>query len=141
LFERDKRQFQLWLVELSGGFCNNRLSGDLGIDGRIYFKTTTGLRSMVLSVKGGHLAPQYVRELRGTLERDGTEMAGFLCLQEPTKGMRQEAATAGMYTYDGDKYPRMQILTVADLLAGRTFETPARVKTLAWEGGQTKLPL
>jgi DNA modification methylase len=133
LFERDKRQFQHWLVELSGGFCNSRQSGDLGIDGRIYFQTTTGLRSMVLSVKGGHVAPQFVRELRGTLERDGTEMAGFLCLEEPTAGMKNEAAKAGMYALDGAKYPRLQIRTVTDLLAGRTFETPARVHTLNFE--------
>lgn len=68
LFERDKRQFQHWLVELAGGFCNARHSGDQGVDGSIYFQTATGLRSMVLSVKGGHLSPQYVRELRGVEE-------------------------------------------------------------------------
>jgi DNA modification methylase len=133
LFARDKRQFQHWLVELSGGFCNSRQSGDEGIDGRLYFETKNGLRSMVLSVKGGHLSPQYVRELRGTLEADGTELAGFLCLDEPTKGMKNEAAKAGMYEYEGVKYPRMQIRTVQQLLEGHAFETPARVRTFSWE--------
>lgn len=140
LFERDPRQFQHWLVELAGGFCNSKQSGDHGIDGRLYFETERGLRSMVLSVKGGHLAPAFVRELRGTLEADRTEMAGFLCLDEPTKGMKDEAAKAGMFTYQGVKYPRLQIRTVKELLAGHTLDTPARVKTLSWEG-QTKLAL
>lgn len=140
LFTRDKRQFQHWLVELSGGFSNNKHSGDEGVDGRIYFGPKADLRSMVLSVKGGHLSPQFVRELRGTLERDGTEMAGFLCLDEPTKGMMSEAAKAGMFTYDGATYPRMQIRTVADLLAGKVFDTPSKVRKLGWEG-QTHLAI
>ncbi len=140
LFERDPRQFQHWLVELAGGFCNTKHSGDLGIDGRIYFETSDGLKSMVLSVKGGHVGPQYVRELRGTLERDGTEMAAFLCLNEPTKGMKEEAAKAGMFKYHGAQYARLQIRTVKELLAGYTVDSPSRVQTLGWEG-QAKLAL
>ena len=69
LFDKDPRQFQHWAVELTGGFCSAKHSGDRGIDGRIYFDTSEGLKSMVLSVKGGGLSPAYVRELRGTLER------------------------------------------------------------------------
>jgi DNA modification methylase len=141
LFERDPRQFQHWVVEKAGGFCNNRSSGDHGIDGRLYFETKSGLRNMVISVKGGsHLQPAHIRELRGVLERDSTEMAGFICLGKPTKGMLEEAAKAGMYTYSGVRYPRLQIRTVRDLLDGRPFETPARVKPLSWEH-QGTLPL
>ena len=142
LFTRDTRQFQHWLVELSGGFVNSRHSGDQGVDGRLYFGPKSDLRSMVLSVKGGHVAPAFVRELRGTLEADGTEMAGFLCLDEPTKGMTNEAAKAGMFSYEGEKYPRIQIRTVKQLLEGYSFDTPAKVSTLGWEKArQTSLPL
>jgi len=141
LFERDKRQFQHWLVELADGFVNSRYSGDQGIDGRIYFGPKSELRSMVLSVKGGHITPAFMRELRGTLEAGGTEMAGFLCLDEPTPGMKNEAAKAGMFTYDGEKYPRMQIRTVKELLAGHPFDTPSKVRTLGREERQTKLAL
>jgi DNA modification methylase len=138
LFMRDPRQFQHWVVEMAGGFANKKHSGDLGIDGRLYFETIEGqravLKSMVISVKGGKLTPAYVRELRGTLAReDGTEMAGFLSLESPTKGMVQEAASAGMYHYAGVDYPRLQLRTAADLLAGRMFDTPTRVGTLHTE--------
>ncbi len=133
LFERDPRQFQHWVVELAGGFCNNRYSGDRGVDGRIYFDTQDGLRNMVVSVKGGHITPAYVRELRGTVEADSTsELAGFISLRKPTKGMKKEAAQAGMYTYLGKEYPRLQIRSVEDLLDQRSFETPSRVETLNW---------
>lgn len=141
LFDHDPRQFQHWVVELCGGFVNKRHSGDLGIDGRLYFETHDGLRNMVLSVKGGKLSPANIRELRGVLDREeDSEMAGFICLQEPTKGMLSEAIDAGVYPYLGVDYPRLQIRTVADLLAGRAFETPSKVQTLAWEK-QGVLPL
>ena len=142
LFDHDKRQFQHWVVELAGGFCNKKQSGDEGVDGRIWFDTHTGLRNMVLSVKGGgQLNPSFIREVRGTMEADPTaEMAGFICMEKPTKGMVQEAAKAGMYKYLGKEYPRLQIRTVEELLDDRTFDTPSRVRTLAWEK-QTKLAI
>lgn len=141
LFARDPRQFQHWAVELAGGFCSVKHSGDRGTDGRIYFETSAGLRSMVLSVKGGHLSPAYIRELRGTLEReDDAELGGFICLEKPTKGMWRDVAEAGMYTYLGKSYDRLQIRTIADLLAGKAFDTPSRVQTMNWDR-QIRLPL
>jgi DNA modification methylase len=140
LFDRDPRQFQHWVVELAGGFCSKRYSGDRGIDGSIYFETGAELRRMVVSVKGGHLTPAHIRELRGVLGREGSELAGFVCLEKPTKGMMQEAADAGMYTYRGTTYPRLQIRTVEDLLDKRAFDTPSRVQTMDWQR-QAVLPL
>ena len=134
LFERDPHQFQHWAVELAGGFCNKRKSGDHGIDGRIYFQTSAGLESMVISVKGGNITPAYVRELRGVLERESnSQLAGFICLHGSTKGMRDEAAEAGMYNYLGKDYPRLQIRTIDDLLSKKAFDTPSRVQTMDWQ--------
>jgi hypothetical protein len=55
--------------------------------------------------------------------------------------MREEAAKAGMYEYNGVQYERIQLLTVQDILEGkRSFHTPSvvgsRVKT-----GQGSLPI
>ncbi|MDX2138200.1 MAG: DNA methyltransferase [Chloroflexota bacterium] len=133
LFSRDPHQFQHWSVELAGGFASTKKSGDLGIDGRIYFETTSGLKNMVISVKGGKLTPAYVRELRGVIEREGaTELGGFICLDKPTKGMISEAAAAGTFNYLGKEYPRLQIRSIEDLLTGKGFETPSKVQTLSW---------
>ena len=142
LFDRDPKQFEHWAVEMAGGFATRKHSGDKGVDGRIYFETSEGLRNMVLSVKGGtKLSPAFVRELRGTLARDdGTEMAGFISLAPPTKGMISEAASAGMYQYLGQDYERMQLRTVEDLFEGRRFNTPSRVGVLHKER-QSVLPL
>ena len=142
LFDRDPRQFQHWAVELSGGFATAKYSGDRGVDGRIYFETKEGLKSMVLSVKGGRtLTPAFVRDLRGTMENEeGSEMGGFICLGQPTKGMRDMEAQAGMWNYRGKDYHRLQIRTVEDLLGGRGFDTPSRVETMDWTK-QVPLPI
>ncbi len=141
LFSRDPHQFQHWAVELAGGFVSAKYSGDLGIDGRIYFEARNTLSSMVLSVKGGKLAPAYMRELHGVMEREESAlMGGMICLQPPTKGMISEAASAGTITYHGKEYPKLQIRTIEELLAGKGFDTPSQVQTLNWIK-QIPLPL
>lgn len=134
LFERDKRQFQHWAVELAGGFVNAKYSGDRGIDGRLWFETRDGLRAMIISVKGGKVQPAHVRELAGTISTEANaELGAFICLEEPTRAMREAAAACGMFTYQGHAYPRLQIRSVADLLGGKAFDTPSRVETLGWQ--------
>ena len=142
LFERDPRQFQHWSVELAGGFPSTKHSDDKGVDGRIYFETKDGLRNMVLSVKGGqHLTPAFMREVVGTMtQQQDCEMAGFISLQQPTKGMTDVVAKAGYYMYQGKKYERVQIRTAQDLLDGKSFETPSKVETLEWTKNTT-MPL
>lgn len=148
LFKRDPFQFQHWAVELVGGFPSSRRSGDKGIDGRLYFETLdSGLKEMVISVKGGKLRPSDVRDLVGVVLGETTgdggtvEMGAFLSLQEPTAAMREAAAKAGMYEYRGAHYPRVQLLTVREILEeGRELRTPTTVKVKG-ATGQTSLPL
>jgi DNA modification methylase len=143
LFQADPFQFQHWIVERVGGFPMQRKVADRGIDGRLYFEgPRQELREVVISVKGGKVAPTDIRDLRGVLEREGgAEIGAFLSLQQPTKAMKQEAATAGMYEYNGMQYPRIQLLTVQDVLEGhKELLTPARVKSKI-ATGQFSLPL
>ena len=66
-------------------------------------------------------------------------MAGFLSLREPSKAMKLEAAEAGMYDYRGTKYPRIQLLTVAEILEGKKdFDMPNKVRASVDTG---QLPL
>ena len=139
LFKEAPFQFQHWLVERIGGFPMQQKGADRGIDGRIYFETKEGLKSMVLSVKGGKSRPGDLRDLRGVLEREqDAELAGFLCLQEPTRAMRDEAAAAGQYRYGDVKYDRIQILTARQILEEkRVFNTPTKVGTRIATGQQS----
>ena len=52
---------------------------------------------IILSVKGGDLKATDVRDLRGVIEREKAEIGVLLTLEEPTKPMRAEAASAGCY--------------------------------------------
>jgi DNA modification methylase len=128
LFERDPFQFEHWAVERVGGFPTRR-SGDRGIDGKVYYETSTGLRSMVLSVKGGQIKPEFVRELSGVVrDEPDADLGGFICLKTPTRKMLEAARDAGDFTYRGVRYPRVQILTVKQILEDKIdFRSPTKV--------------
>jgi site-specific DNA-methyltransferase (adenine-specific) len=75
-------------------------------------------------ISGGVSVPQ-VRDLRGVIERDKAEIGVFLCFEQPTKPMLKEAAEAGFYkSADGTSYPRIQILTIQQLLNGQQPQYP-----------------
>ncbi|MDE2103118.1 MAG: site-specific DNA-methyltransferase [Patescibacteria group bacterium] len=142
LFEHDPFQFQHWFVERVGGFPMTKKVADRGIDGRLYFEEKGALKEVVISVKGGKIRPTDVRDLRGVLEREPeAEIAGFLSLHEPTKAMVAEAAEAGTYEYNGVHYPRLQLLTVEQVLVEKKeLLTPSKVGSKIWTG-QGHLPL
>ena len=126
LAERDKYQFQWWACSLVDAqpFQGKKKGADGGIDGLIYFADAVGGKAatqrIVVSVKGGHVTVNQVRDLKGVLDREKAPIGLFVCLEEPTKPMRVEAAAAGFYKGgNGKDYPRLQILTVAELLDGR----------------------
>jgi len=75
-------------------------------------------KRMLVQVKGGGVGSKDIRDFVGTLSREKAEIGVFITLQAPTQPMRSEAASAGMYTSPWDKkaYPKVQILTVEDLL-------------------------
>lgn len=78
----------------------------------------------MFSVKAGHLVPNYVRDLRGVIDREDAEIGVLPSFEEPTAGMRAEAAEAGFYTSPWGKHPRIQMRTVGDLLAGKGVDYP-----------------
>lgn len=122
----DPYQFQWWALGLVGARPVEQKKGaDKGIDGRIYFHEGPGkTKQIILSVKAGKLHATYVRDLRGVLEREKAEIGVLISLDEPTGPMRKEAASAGFYTSPWGKHPRLQILTVADLLGGKAINRP-----------------
>jgi hypothetical protein len=140
LFRRDPFQFQHWAVERVGGFPMLKKVADRGVDGRIYYEADTGLRSMILSVKGGHLKPTDVRDLIGTVETSGdADLGGFISLQEPTKQMKEAAAKAGIFVYRGVTYPKVQMLTVKQIVEEkREFKCPTKIGSRL-STGQTNL--
>lgn len=128
LANTDPYQFQWWALGLVGARRAEQKKGaDKGIDGRLYFHDGTNkgkTNQIILSVKAGKLHAPYVRDLRGVVEREKAQIGVLLALDEPTKQMRAEAASAGFYESPWGKHPRLQILTVGELLDGRGIDYP-----------------
>lgn len=131
LANRNPYQFQWWALGLVGARPVEQKKGaDKGIDGRLYFhdeaeNKKTKTKQIILSVKAGQTGPGHVRDLRGVIEREKAEIGVFICMQKATKTMRAEAASAGFYKSPwGTKHATMQILTVEELLSGKTVDYP-----------------
>ena len=123
----DPYQFQWWALGLLGARpAEGKKGADQGIDGRIYFHDgdTGKTKQIVLSVKAGKLHAPYVRDLRGVVEREQAALGVLLTLNAPTKAMRTEAASAGFYASPWGQHPRVQILTVGELLDGKKLDAP-----------------
>ncbi len=119
----DKYQFQWWAVSLveAQPFQGKKKGADGGIDGLKFFRDLDKkeVRKIVVSVKGGGIKADDVRALNSVRDREKAEIALFLSLETPTAGMVKDAAAAGLYTSPtGKKYARVQLLTIAALLAG-----------------------
>ena len=124
LATRDKYQFQWWAVSLveAQPFQGKKKGADGGIDGLKFFHDVdkAGARKIVVSVKGGGIKADDVRALNHVREREAAEIALFISLETPTKGMIADAASAGFYeSATGKKYPRVQLLTIEGLLSGK----------------------
>lgn len=79
-----------------------------------------------MQVKSGHVNSAHIRDLKGTLERENAQVGIYITLEAPTREMKLEAASAGFYhseLWDRD-YPRIQILSVEDLLNGAEVRLP-----------------
>ena len=65
------------------------------------------------------------------IDRETAAIGVYLTLEPPTKPMLLEAAEKGFYHSPGwyKDYPRLQILTVEDLLAGKTVDLPPNIDT------------
>ncbi|MEM8873174.1 MAG: DNA methyltransferase [Planctomycetota bacterium] len=131
LFEDDAYQFQYRALSLVECFPQEKKKGaDKGIDGRLWIDDGGKTRQVIISVKGGkNVSVQMVRDLRGVVEREKAAVGVFITLAEPTKPMVKEAADAGFFesgTVAGSKVPRLQILTIQNLLDGDHIELPAQ---------------
>jgi hypothetical protein len=129
LARTDPWQFQFWALGLVGARpVEEKKGADKGIDGRLYFRDDPKVpaKQVILSVKAGTVHRAYVHELRGVVEREGAALGVLITMLEPTRPIREDAASAGFYDSAwGTRHPRLQILTVGELLAGKAIDYPA----------------
>jgi DNA modification methylase len=133
LANEDPYQFEAWALGLVGARSTVKKKGaDAGVDGRLLFHEKPGgkTRQVVISVKGGKAGVSHLRDLRGVVDREKAEMGVLITLQQPTLPMRREAASAGFYRSGSEgvgtwgDHPRLQLLTVEQLLNGARIDMP-----------------
>jgi DNA modification methylase len=145
LAKQDPFQFQSWALGLVGAriATSAKKGADRGIDGRLYFhddKSGTS-KQVILSVKAGeNVNVTHVRDLRGVLDREKAEIGVLISMERPTKPMTKEAAEAGFYKspHLEEKFPRIQILTVEQLLGGEQMKYPRWKDTTFKEAPKAK---
>ena len=131
LARQDRYQFEWWALGLVDArpARDKRKGADSGIDGYInFFDDNSGKpKRIVVQVKSGHVNRGQIATLKGDMDREKAELGLFVTLEEPTRPMLQEAVAAGFYEpehYPGQQYPRLQILTIDELLGGKPAEYP-----------------
>ncbi|MDR2116764.1 MAG: restriction endonuclease, partial [Planctomycetaceae bacterium] len=126
--DRLRKEFEKWaILTYSNNLAkiNDKKGSDKGIDGVAYL--TNGMA--LFSVKSGHVTVKDVRDLRGVMDREKAVAGILITLNEPTKPMREEAATLGnIPDLSGHTFPRqtpkLQIVTIQQLLDGERINLP-----------------
>jgi site-specific DNA-methyltransferase (adenine-specific) len=141
LASEDRYQFQWWSLSLirarplggQEGSREGKKGSDKGIDGIIAFidDNTGKAKRVLVQVKSGHVNSSHIRDLKGTLQRENAAIGVYITLEEPTRDMTTEAVSAGFYHSPGwnKDYPRIQILSIAQLLHGTEVQMPPQFGT------------
>jgi DNA modification methylase len=128
LADTDRYQFQWWALGLVDAKPEDKKKGaDKGIDGIIPFMDDSSgkVKKVIIQVKSGGVKRSDISTLKSDVEREKAQVGVFITLEHPTKPMTEEAATAGFYEpLYGKKIPKIQILTIEDLLGGKRIELP-----------------
>jgi adenine specific DNA methylase Mod len=145
LAREDPFQFQVWALSRVRARNSDQGKGaDQGIDGRLLFHEKPGgmTRQVIISVKAGKVGVQHVRDLRGVIAREKAEIGALISMREPTRAMRSEAADAGFYRSGSEgvgtwgKHPRLQLLTIQELLDGKQIDKPPSMGSLSFKRAQ-----
>ena len=134
LAHSDPYQFQWWALGLVGARPVEQKKGaDKGIDGRLFFHDDNSgkTKQIIFSVKAGQVHSSYIRDLHGVLEREKAEMGVLISMAEPTRNMVKEASAAELYESESlqKKFPKIQIITIEELLNGKEISMPRDVVT------------
>jgi len=129
LADKDKYQFQWWAVTKVGGqpYGDKKKGADTGIDGYLYYMDEKDkIKKAIVSVKGGkNTNVSMIRDLGHVIDREKADIGVFISLEKPTRPMLEEAAMKGFYHSPlGKDYPRIQILTIEEILSGKTPDIP-----------------
>lgn len=129
LFDLSPLEFETWAVTMINAEPNRKQVADKGVDGVARFPLggKAQIGKLIVSVKGGKtINPSMVRDLSGAIEARNAQMGVLITIAPATRGVTDAINHGGVFTHpgNGQKYPRLQHITVADLLAKKRPEVP-----------------
>ena len=130
---QDRYQFQWWALSLikARPVAGKKKGADAGVDGVIYFQDVDPdkpkkaiAQKVIVQVKSGKVSVKDIRELQAVVDNQKAVIGVFITLENPTKPMVTDAVKAGYYERWNNKYPKIQIRTIEELLQGKGIEYP-----------------
>ncbi|MBM3237181.1 site-specific DNA-methyltransferase [Candidatus Poribacteria bacterium] len=142
LAQQDRYQFQWWVLSLikARPVQEQKKGADEGVDGVIYFQDADPdkpkkkiTQKIVVQVKNGKVSVRDIRELKTVVANQKAIIGVFITLENPTEPMVTEAVRAGYYERWGQKYPKIQIRTVEELLQSPKIEYPQTLTNMSFK--------
>lgn len=128
--DKTRKEFEKWAVltySNNQARINEKKGADAGIDGIAYFlidKDSNG--KAIFQVKSGASNRATLATLNSDRMREKAEFGFLITMDLPTKAMRDEIAAAGKYKHPllNREDDRLQVITVAEILAGKRLDLP-----------------
>lgn len=126
---QDRYQFEWWALSLIDArpAQDKKKSSDKGIDGYMYFRDDNSglIKKIIVQVKSGNVGTAQIRDFQRVVDLEKAVIGAFITLQSPTSQMIKEICTGESEDYyiskafgPQYKFPKIQILTIAELLSG-----------------------
>jgi hypothetical protein len=125
LWERNKKEFELWALNLVSAkpvVRGNKVHGLLG-----FVESGRKKEKIAVQVRGDkNLTPGMLLDLLELIEKEGAVIGLLISLHKPRLGLITDSVHAGSYESElwNKKFLRLQIRTVGELLEGKYFDIP-----------------
>ncbi len=128
--DKTRKEFEKWAVltfSKNQARINEKKGADAGIDGIAYFlldKDSNG--KAIFQVKSGTSNRATLATLNSDRQREKAEFGFLITMDLPTKAMRDEIAAAGKFRHPllNREDDRLQVITVAEIIAGKRLDLP-----------------
>jgi DNA modification methylase len=121
--DRTRKEFEKWMIltySRNQARINEKKGADGGVDGIAYFlKDKAENGKAIFQVKSGKTGRGDLAKLNSDRIREKADFGILLCMDMPTKAMRDEIAAAGKYQHPllNREDDRLQVITVAEIFA------------------------
>ncbi|MBS1652908.1 MAG: site-specific DNA-methyltransferase [Bacteroidetes bacterium] len=138
--DKTRKEFEKWITltfSNNKAVINEKKGGDGGIDGIAYLidvdkNNKKKYEKVIFSVKSNKtLSPTVVRDLNGTIEREGAAL-GYLLTLYPMDNLVKESKKYGVYKNIAfnHTYPKIEVISVEEILAGKRMILPTGVNVV-----------